>query len=101
MMFEPRLLFLGHLRAFGEYDTVFGQHLPKLTPTLLLVTRERAHGLANPGELFSWSEPVRALEREAGSQLSLKAGYANHEVLVEFIGRYSLIPETHVQSMIF
>ena len=67
MIFEPRLLFLGHLRAFGEYDAVFGQHLPKLAPTLLLVTRERAHGLANPGELFSWSEPVRALEREAGA----------------------------------
>src|SRR5262249_1392192 len=86
VFFEPYLLFLRHLRAFGKHYAVFGQHLPKLAPALLLIARERADGLADPGQLFSWSEPVRALNRETGAQLSLQAGNADHEELIEMVG---------------
>ena len=101
MIFKPRLLLLRHLRDFGEHDAVSGQHLAKLAPALLLVARKRADGVADTRELFGWREPVWALEGEAGAQLSLEAGNADHEKLIEIVGRNRQEPNTFEQRMGF
>ncbi len=99
VIFEPRLFFLGHLGAFDQHDAVLGQHLPQLAPALLLVARERSDGVADPSELFGRGEPVRALGRNAGAQLSFEPGNADHEELIEVVGGNRQEPNAFEQRM--
>src|SRR5215475_7803327 len=86
MILEPGLLFLRHLRPVDQNDALLGQHLPKLAPALLLIARQHPDRLRDPRELLGRSEAVRALDGDAGAQLTLEAGNANHEELVEIVG---------------
>jgi hypothetical protein len=86
MIFQPGLLPLGHLRPLDQNDTLLGQHLSELAPALLLIPRQHPDGIPDADELFGGRQPVRALDRNSGTQLALEAGDAHHEELIEVVG---------------
>ena len=99
MVFEPGLFFFRHIRRFDQHDALLGQHLPQLAPALLLIACQHADGLSDAGELFRRGEPVRALDRNAGAQLALEAGNADHEEFIEVVGGNRQKPNTLEQGM--
>src|SRR6516165_153692 len=99
MVFEPGLFFFRHIRRFDQHDALLGQHLPQLAPALLLIACQHADGLSDAGELFRRSEPIRALDRNAGALLALEAGNADHEEFIEVVGGNRQKPNTLEQGM--
>src|SRR5262249_50829566 len=99
MIFEPGPFLFRHIRPFDQHDGLPGQHLAKLAPALLLIARQRANRLPNAGKLFRRGEPVRALDRDAGAQLALEAGNADHEKLIEIVGGNRQEPNELEQGM--
>ena len=86
VILQPGLLFLGHLRPLDQNDTLLGQHLAKLAPALLLIPRQHPDRIPDADELFGGRQPVRALDRNSGTQLALEAGDADHEEFIEVVG---------------
>ena len=99
IILQPHLFLLGHLRSVDQNNALLGQHLPKLAPALLLIARQRPHGFPDPAELFGGRQPVRALDRDAGTQLALEAGDADHEELIEVVGGNREKPDPLQQGM--
>ena len=87
MILEPGLLLFRHVGPVDQDDALLGQHLPQLAPALLLIARQHRDRLRDARELLGRGEPVRALDGDAGAQLALEAGDADHEELVEIVGR--------------
>ena len=99
MIFEPGLFFFRHFRPFDQHDALLGQHLPQLAPALLLIACQHTDGLPDAGELLRRSEPIRALDRNAGALLALEAGNADHEELIEVVGGNRQKPNTLEQGV--
>ena len=76
----------------GELDA-------QLAPARLLVAGERRDRLGDARELLGRREPVGASGGDAGAQLALEAGDADHEEFVEVVGRDREEPHPLEQRM--
>ena len=99
VILEPALFLLRDVGAVDQHDALLGQHPAKLEPALLLVGPQHRDRLADAGELLGGGETIRRLGGDAGAQLTLEAGNADHEELVEIIGRNRQEPDPLEQRM--
>ena len=99
VILEPALFLLRDVRPVDQHDALLGQHPAKLEPALLLVGPQRRDRLPDAGELLGRGQAVRRLDGDAGAQLALEAGDADHEELVEIVGRNRQEPHPLEQRM--
>jgi hypothetical protein len=100
IVLEPGLFLLAHVGPVDQHDALLGQHLAQLAPALLLIARQHGNSLADAGELFGRSEPIRRLDRgDAQLQLALQAGHADHEKLIEIVGGNGKKPDALQQGL--
>ena len=87
IIFEPRLLRLGHIGAVDQHDAGSGQRRAQFAPLRLLVLSQHHDGFGDTGQLLGRRQPFGALLGDAGADLGAKAGHAHHEEFVEVVGR--------------
>ncbi len=102
VILEPGPLLLGHVRPVDQHDAFLGQHVPQLSPTLLLVARQNGDGLGDARELLGRGQAIRRLERgDADLELAAQTGDPHHEEFVEIVGGNGQEAHTLQQGMRF
>ena len=87
VVFQPGPFLSRHLRPVDQHDALLGQHPAELEPALLLVGRQCGDRFRDAAELLGRREAVGRFDRDPGAQLALEAGDADHEELIEIVGR--------------
>ncbi len=72
---------------FVDHHVLGEQLLAQRLPLVLLLELQMLGQRRDFLELLARCQPVRALRRDAGTDLPLEAGHAHHEELVEVVGR--------------
>ena len=99
MILDPAALALGDIAAVDQDDADVGEQMAQVAPDRLLVDGELRDGLVDQRELLRRRQAVRAALGNALADLRLDAGDADHEELVEVIGRYRQEPHPLQQRM--
>ena len=87
IVFEPRLLRLGHIGTVDQHDAGLGECRAQFAPLCLLVFDQEHDGLGDAAKLLGGCQPLGALLGYAGAQLGTKAGHAHHEEFVKVVRR--------------
>ena len=101
VILKPDLFLFADIRSINKDYAIFSESVPELAPTLLLIARQQAHGLADARELLGRGEPIRTLDADARPQQPFQAGHTDHEELVQIVRRDRQKPHTLQQRMRF
>jgi hypothetical protein len=87
VLLEPRHFGIGEVGRLDEDDAFVLERVAQLAPAPLLVERQGGDLGLDPGQLLLRGEPVLRHGGHARADLSREAGNADHEELVEVVGR--------------
>ena len=87
VILDPAALAPGDVAPVDQHDAGIGEKVAQVAPDRLLIGGELRDGLVDQDELFRGRHSVRAALGNAFADLRLDTGDADHEELVEVIGR--------------
>jgi hypothetical protein len=87
IILKPGAIRLFECRAFDQHNGFLREILAQFLPALLLIAGELGDFPRDRGQLLGRRQAVRAADGDVGAHLPLEAGDADHEELVEVVGR--------------